>query len=994
MRKPMEFSLEELVLQTGIAGGIGAAIGGPPGAVAGAISGFTGYVVGYFAGKSSQGLFDLDEKEAEIVRRFVEVAMPTKAVGSMTMLGRDILKAIAKAPKPIATGIKYGTFGLATGYVAEPYVVKDGDANAVELVGIAGLSALGLRTAQALAPLGIWAGYSARQVASVLSEGKYGAGVWVEEGMKVKGFEKVFGKELVLPKVKVKKDGFFPTFEVSARDVYWEGLFKSREEVAELLQNLKEVDEVFQKYGIKVGTETSRKIGEAVFNPVEQTELTELLKKTLKEEGLLDPDIEEISSAIKSLQKVSIRLADRLAELGGAGRHYLDMLGSDRRVFQHIFFPQQAEKKAEVEIRRTIRGEREAKVVLPSASTLRKRGLTRKATSQKMINALMEQLGTKKPKIGDKITVDGRIWTYTRLKEGGKPVWWSEYGLEEIKSRGGFADLSASLYRQISEDLGLVRQLSFIDYIHKLGVETGRVSSRPIPGYIRLAETGQSAVIKGWGSLTGSYVSPDLYRTLRAYVEMQRYNPPNRTLARINFRWKSAFLSLNFKSYVNAILGNMVLTFANGHDPAELIYHYTKGLRVKDKLYEEAKRHGLLKASLRWERVMASEAEELEKLLRPSSEKSPFKSMLEKPLRAFSKFTDYTAENWYGKVDEVFRYGLYRKLRESGVGEIEASRIALQTYAYYGDLPVFVRNLRDTIMPFVSYQVRIFPQIFKSFLKYPERYALTLAFIEGVQRQAFKEMYGENWQEGRKYEDLVRPAYMEERIGGFLADFIRVPTMEFEGGEILPSGYMYTGFIPWNIPISLPHLGITPSGDINLPSYLATVLIQNPVIRFVSGLFLHTDPSTGREVYSMAGVDRPYASILQYAMQTILPSTSLLKYPAQLFAREGWFDPVISWFNYFGTYPNGEPVGTAHMLWNAVAPSVLKFDPDFNLEMSLKRLQALERGYFRDYRRAIRRSAPEPVLENNWERLQGAIDEAWKKRVEILEQYIRAKGGR
>lgn len=987
MRDPMVFDPKEMVLQTATAAGIGAAVGGPPGAVAGGVSGFLGYVLGWFGGKSAQGLFDLDEEKAEVVRRFIEVALPVKSVGSTTELGQAIIRTVKRAPKPVAAGIRYGAFGLATGYVAEPYVLKDGDANATELLGLAGLSAVGLRAGQFLAPLGIWGAYSTRQVMSVLSEGKYGAGVWLTEpGYNPALFKRIFGKEVELPRLSVERG----KIEVKAKDVFWEGLFYSREQVAQLMQDLKEVQEVFDKYGIKIGSKVSQKLGEELFDPVEQAEMGEKIRAVLRQEGLLDKEIDEIAEAITSLQRTSLKIADRLAEVGGTRKEYLDTLGGEKRVFQHVFSIQEPERRAQIEILRSIRGRREAKLVLPSAATLRKRGLTRRATSEKMIRALEEQTGRRKPKLGDKIAVDGRIWTYTKLKEGGRTVWWSEFSLEEFKEKGAFVDLAASVYRQISEDLGLVRQLEMFDYLGRLGKETGRVVDRPIEGYILLSETGQSLVVRGWGNLTGKYVSPELYRSLRAYVEMDKYVPSMRKLARVNFRWKAAFLSLNFKSYVNALLGNMILTFANGHDPAEIMYHYVKGLKAKDRLFEEAKKHGLLKASLRWERIVASESDELERLLRPSKGRSPIGELVGRPVRAFAKFTDYTAERWYGKVDEVFRYGLYRKLRQEGLGEEEAARISLQTYAYYGDLPVIVRSLRDTIMPFISYQVRIFPQIFKAFLKYPERFAITLAFIEGIQRQAFKEMYGENWREGQRYEELVRPAYMEERIGGLLADFVRVPEMEFDEG-VIPSGYMYIGFLPWNIPLSIPHLTVDSSGNTILPSYLATILIQNPVLRWVSGLFMHTDPATGRKVYEMAGPGRPVASLLQYTQFTLLPSQSFVKYPLQIFAKEGWFDPIVSWYNYFGTYPNGEPVGSAHMMWNTVAPTVLQFDPHFNVEMALRRLEGIERGYKRQYRRAERRGAPLPVLEENWGHMEDALEENWRKRAEIMEQYFKAE---
>ncbi len=995
----LEFSLEDLITQTAVGAGVGAVIGGAagggvgavPGAVAGGVSGFLSYIAGYFGAKSAQGLFDLDEKEAEVVRNFIEIAMPA-SFGGKVAAGSRLAKLLAKTPTPIKEGMKYATFGLTTGYVVEPYITEDGEVNATKLLGIAGLSALGLKTARELAPLGIWGAYTARQITSVLSEGKYGAGVFVrpEDAWRPRWFKKLTGREVEIPKIGIEEDRLV----VKARDYFTEGLFKSREQIAELTQELSDVASVFKKYGIEIGSPISRKLGERLFDPASEAERARIIRETLLEEGVPEAHIDEIAEAIRSLQRVSLKMADILAEVGGAGRHYLSLLGSESRVFQHVFGKLREEERPVIELRKLRGLGGEARMSLPSVASTKTRGLIRKSRSPRMMKALQEQLGKKKPSIGDEIFVDGRKWVYTRLKEGSPARWISEYDpRKEAPGRELFLDLTASLYRQISEDLGLVRQLQFYDFLRKAAEPMGFVSERPIQGFIRLSETGQSSVIKGWGSLTGKYVHPQLYRALRAYAEMHYYRPKFETLARVNYRWKAAFLSLNFKSYVNALLGNMMISFANGHDPSELVYHYFEGLGKKDGLYREAVKHGLLKATLRWEQVAQQEAKELKRILFPEPPKAKPIEAAKRSLDLFAKFTDYTAERWYSRVDELFRYGLYRKLRKEGLSEAEAYKIALEMFAYYGDLPVIVRSLRDTITPFISFQVRILPQILKAFLRNPERFVLTLAFVEGLQRQAYKEMYGENWKEGMRYEELVRPAYMETRIGGLMADFIRVPRMIFEDGTEIPSGYMYSGFIPWNIPLSVPHIN-TGTLENPLSSYLPILVIQNPILRFVSGLFMHIDPATGRKVYEIAGVDRPLASAFQYGMQTILPSSSLLKYPAQIWAREGFMDPIIAWFNYFGTYPTGEPVGTAHMLWNAVAPSVLKFDPQYNLEMSLKRLEALERGYKRSYYRALKKGAPEPVLEENWERLQGAMDEIWKRKMELIEQWWRVQGYR
>jgi len=992
----------------------GGGFGAIPGAVLGGVGGFISYVGAYFVGLGAEAITKNPELSLS-ARRLAEIALPSSYLGKFLRLARagkylgkleksepiipaePLTRLVARIPDELKLGFKAATFGLATGYVLEPYLMRDPEAGEGRPLGVAALAASAWILSKPLAPLGLWAKYSTQQVLSLMTP-KAGAGVLILDPIKV-------GERLRLPKLTFSFD---KGLEVRAIEPFKEGLFYSAEQIAELEYKLTSIASVLSKHGIKVGSPISRRLSEALFDPSEEIELSQRIKEALKAEGFSDSAIAELSSAIEEWQSVNLAIASQLSEIGGASRTYLETLGGSKRFFQHILVKQK-EKGASLEDLVAGAFEQEALTGLPSVASIRKRGLFFSSGSAKgtELTNLFRLREGRDPVVGDYFIDDqGRRWIFTNLKKGKKPGWWTETASPDNEKL--IFDLAASLYVQLSQDLRLLRRLHIYNYLAELGNLTGHVVSDPrrgkALGFTKLAEArpgakGYSPVVKSFGRLTGKWVSPDIKRMVQAYLEMENYRPPKlpligRSLAIMNRVWKNFRLGLSIKSWQNAFIGNFFLSYAHGHDPAEILMHAVGGFIAKDRaskaLLEEAKRLGLFKGTFAWEANVPQEVQEVIKLVKGEP------SGIRRQLTAFANFSTHVITKGFGRIDEIFRFGLYRKLRFEGVPPQEAYRKALYAYGYYEDLPVVVRQLRDTIMPFISFQFRVLPQVFKAFYNNPERLGIALIFAEGVQRLAFQDLYGEKWREGMWFEmhDLVKAQYLDFRPGAFLADFIRVPELRFEfmGEEfVIPSGYMYSGFIPWNIPLSVPHVSPIP-GTQPINSWLATVFIQNPILRFVSGLVFHVDPATGRNLATQLGTGgfwTQFRSISLAAWNSLSPFASQTRYLGELLGREGW-DPIVAWFNYYGTYPNGEPVGTAHMIWNALAPTVMKFDPHFNVEMALKRLEAAERGYIAEYNRAFRRAADKKTLETDWERLEFNIEEIYRMRADLLERYFEA----
>lgn len=586
---------------------------------------------------------------------------------------------------------------------------------------------------------------------------------------------------------------------------------------------------------------------------------------------------------------------------------------------------------------------------------------------------------------------EGRTWHWIKLREDQKPGWYTELPEGPQGEVITFTDIAASVFKTMREDGKTMRKLVFYDWVRNAAEPMGLISDTPKIGFVKLGEELERQgplVFKKFGTLTDKWVHPDVERALRAFAAMEDYVPKFKTLATLNRIWKYGYLALNLKSYVNAFLGNMVLSFVNDIDPASVLYRGIRAYigREDERLLALARRLGVLRKEIDIERELIQQMRATEeKLARARTwdwKPSKMKSLLE----ATEDFVSGKLIRLYSHIDDLFRTGAFLHLVDQGMAAEEAAQLAKHAYGYFEDMPVLVRSLRDTVVPFISFQFRIFPQLLRSFIDHPLRYAAIALFVEGLQRAAFKEMYGDAWDEGIDLEQLVNQEYMKPRPAGLLADFVRVPKM----GD-LPGGYMYIGFLPWNIPLSIPQLNTEVGG---LTGILPLMLVQNPVIRFISGLTFHIDPATGRDVYKMAGPGRPGASAIQYALRTLAPSPGINHWLGQLFAKEGWLDPIISWFNYYGTYPDGQPVGTVHMLWNTIMPSILRYDPDYNTEMALYRLRAVEEEARRQLRKAVRRGAPEAVLTERLEDLERFYEENWQQKMKILESYTKAVGGK
>ncbi len=976
-------------LEAGAVGaGIGFGLGGVPGAIVGGLGGALSELAGLTISKVARGLGASDEV-ADWIGFGASLLYPASTLGKITEVSKPLTEVFERLPEAVKIGAKAFTTGLATGYIVEPYIEEeDGGSIPLGITALAGGSYLALRK---FAPLGVFLLRASRRNLAKLTGGKFVPDILLPEEDTLR-----YGS-IELPKVRKGKD-FLKSLvdpfkrldiEVAGNDSFQDILWDTKAVTSFVGYKVQELADKLAEANINVGSEISQKIGKALYKPFDKPIVEEAdVIKRFQEYGIAPEIAEKLASPLKDFYLANTMIASVYNSMGGVPKSYLDFFG-EGRIFQHTFGIKKKETEPVLELIKVAKGERlpEASGIETVSSTFKRGKAIKKKEVVEKIEQQFEDIYGRKMEEGDRFTLitdSGRELVFGKVKNPftGK----IELLLDLPPSKRHIYDLSAAALKTISDDLNLFRDLMVYDQFRKIGESMGLVSDKPITGYAKLPERAKGSIIKPYGTLSGKYVSPDMARLLRYYVNMRRYSPKARltkSLSTMNRVFKNTFLTLNAKSYINALVGNFVLSFVNGLDPLEVLWHFSQSVGKKDGLYEEALRAGVFRKEWQYDQQAVIQSNKLKRLLLKDYGDEDKFGKLSKMIGAFDELMANWLSKSYGRIDDVFRYGTFRLLVEKkGMSVLEAARKSSLIYGYYGDLPLVIKTLRDTVMPFISFQWRIFPSLFKAFMQYPERYALTLLFIEGLQRQAFKEAYGDNWREGREFEKLVSPQYMQPHIAGLLGDFVRIPNI----GE-LPSGYMYIGFLPWNMPLSVPQA----QTDIGYYGFLPTVLIQNPVIRFISSLFTTVDPATGRKVFELAGPGRITASVIQSFLRTVAPSPAINHYLGELLAKEGWIDPVISWFNYYGTYPDGTPVGTAHMIWNTVAPSVLKFDPEFQLEMSLKRLSAIENKYKSQVKRALYRGAPEQVLVDRMEDLVRVYNKVWDDKIRIIDSYINSR---
>ena len=949
-----EFSLSglatDIAFGAALGAGIGLAAGGPIGALGGSLEGAIEGGLGYLAGCAAANIaysLGASQKTQALVNLAATFAVPGGLVAKSRKLATEL-------PQLLKEGLKSATTAAAAGYIG--WSLSDEDPRLGMVLGaLAGTTVVGLTKA-----------FNMEKTVDQL------AAHATRFSTKIPGL-RLFRE---IPEVFVpgKMEGVMPGLgsqvPVGVRDVVKEGL---RMGIAKQW----EAEYMLQKAaqgGMKVFAEENRAITRSFKYGMSVSAFEEFKKGNPGIGEFLDTYVQIVTADTEFMQTAGLIDSDILSAFTYIRRD-LDKMKIHVPVVMRV---EEETKGMKMLFRKP--GEK----LVREQSLLKEAG--RRARPSKEV---LEEIGvgsTAELTPGEQYSFRGHEWSFVR--KGKKEYFLRPYTEEEYAeitkesiAKGTAApgtvvqpDIVAGAIKIASERGNLYKRAWIVNKLERvlsknnlLGEKPSSVLSVKIPD-VKLKD---SWGVKAFGRMNGMYTTPDVARALENINALLSYKPGNfaeNILGDFTSRWasmtnlfKKYFLGANWRSYLTQGLGDIALCLVNGVNPGTVV---SKGLRaLSDKEFR-----------LAFERLggesIGVEHDVIVKGFKYVNGKLVPRSKIESAFAALDMLGDKLI-GYFGFTDKVFRAGLVKMYMEEGMTMHSALTKASDVIPTYELIPSGIKTLRDTIFPFISFSYVTLPKIVKAVLTKPHAFLSLLALAEGVQVAAFRELYGDRWREGRRFEKLVNEHYMQPMPGAFLADYIRIPRM----GRI-PGGYMSVSWLPWNLPVSVP--AVT---EATRPTFWGAVFfLQHPVLKTVFGLAMNLDPATGRTVYDLAGPGRTWASVAQWGMRNLLPTLpGTGKYALNMFAKEGWFRPLTAWFNVFGVDYAGKPYELEHLVWNQIAPTIKEFDPSYKARVELIRIQQAIEEHKRGLYKMLYRGASPDVMQERLARFREYVGEESEK---------------
>ncbi|OPY13028.1 MAG: hypothetical protein A4E69_01867 [Syntrophus sp. PtaB.Bin138] len=258
---------------------------------------------------------------------------------------------------------------------------------------------------------------------------------------------------------------------------------------------------------------------------------------------------------------------------------------------------------------------------------------------------------------------------------------------------------------------------------------------------------------KDYGPLAGAYVRKPIADDLRPVMDINtdRGKLLN-TIVSIERQGMAAFkmgkVALNFPTAFRNVISNIIQNNMRGRPlskiPADLIAA-AESLKAKDRYYEEAFGMGIFNTN--W---FATEINDVLEEFRKAES-----GRLDKILTALKNVAKY-----YGKIDDLNKHAIFLQLRKEGKPVDAAALEAMKWGMDYSLTSRSIKGLRQTIMPFATYQYKIAPLIAECLKKRPwvlAKFALIYPAAKML-AMGFHDLDDDDW------EDLVKqlPAYIKK----------------------------------------------------------------------------------------------------------------------------------------------------------------------------------------------------------------------------------------
>lgn len=217
---------------------------------------------------------------------------------------------------------------------------------------------------------------------------------------------------------------------------------------------------------------------------------------------------------------------------------------------------------------------------------------------------------------------------------------------------------------------------------------------------------------RGYGPLAGAFVKKPIADDLRPVMDVNtdRGKLLN-TVVEIERTGMAAFkmgkVALNIPTACRNIVSNIIQNNMRGRALAKIpgdIVAACESMKAKDQYYDEAFGMGLFHTN--W---FVTEINDVLAEFRKAES-----GRIDKILTAVKNVAKY-----YGKIDDISKFAIYRQMRVSGAPVDKATLEAMKWGMDYSLTSRSIKGLRQTIMPFATYQYKIAPLIAESLKKRP-----------------------------------------------------------------------------------------------------------------------------------------------------------------------------------------------------------------------------------------------------------------------------------
>lgn len=258
---------------------------------------------------------------------------------------------------------------------------------------------------------------------------------------------------------------------------------------------------------------------------------------------------------------------------------------------------------------------------------------------------------------------------------------------------------------------------------------------------------------KGYGPLAGAFVAKPIADDIRPVMDVatDRGKLLN-TIVSIERQGMAAFkmgkVALNFPTAVRNMFSNIIQINMSGRSLAKIpgdLIKAAESMKAKDSFFQEASSMGLFNTN--W---FATEINDVLQEFRHAET-----GRIDKVVTAIKNIAKY-----YGSIDDFFKLSLFRHSRESGMSVDQAALHAMKWGMDYSLTSRSIKGLRQTIMPFATYQYKIAPLIAESIKKRPwvlAKFALVYPLAK-MMTMALHGLDDDDW------DDLLKqlPAYIKK----------------------------------------------------------------------------------------------------------------------------------------------------------------------------------------------------------------------------------------